>query len=613
MPPSLIRKGIWAAVIAVLAIVLVVAALPLAASTRIVRDRIAYEISFWSGFRVTIGATPQLEVWPSFRAILDDVTLFEWGNAEGGPVIRAERVEVDLSALAALRGDISFSKVRLVRPVLRVETRGKEGVTTAASVAGGRIALAIASASQEVAANPTNPDAASLPSRPFGRVDFSEGRIELTQGNGGSEIVEAVTGYLSWPELNKGATLSAAAVWRGEPVTVEASSEKPLVLLAGGNAPLTFGFKAKPINATFSGTANLSESHFVDGTIGVSSPSAADGLAWLRTEISPGAAIGAFSLTAQVTGSGNRFKFANTQLGLGGKEGMGSLEISLNEHVPSISGTLAFDSLDLSSFLSAFAMMPFDGNEAPKEIDTSFVDQVKLDLRLSAAEASAGTIGLTEVAATAQVQEGLIAFDISDATAFSGALQAGFRLNRRFSGTSGEFSLLASDIDTGALAAAAGAKRFLPKGPATISVLLKGDAEGWETMLDKAQGTISAKFGPGTLSGIDLAAFLKRCAQGGFFALNEVAAGSLAIDGAELKATVANGIARIDKAEAKSGPHTISVSGIIPYIGRGLALSGTVSGGVENAEDSSVDFFAGGPWSAPFISPIIMRLPARDW
>ncbi|TIW98225.1 MAG: AsmA family protein, partial [Mesorhizobium sp.] len=70
MPSSLIRRGIWAIGAAGIVIALVVAALPLIASTRIVRDRIAWEMSAWSGFRVAIQGSPRIEVWPTFRAIL---------------------------------------------------------------------------------------------------------------------------------------------------------------------------------------------------------------------------------------------------------------------------------------------------------------------------------------------------------------------------------------------------------------------------------------------------------------------------------------------------------------------------------------------------------------
>jgi AsmA protein len=157
MPTPLIRRGIWAIGVAVLVIALVVAALPLIASTRIVRDRIAWEMSAWSGFRVTIDGAPRIEVWPKFRAILTDVTLSQWTETDAPPVIEAERVEVDLSAMAALRGDVVFSTARLVRPTIRVQ-RIANGFFLPAIPSGGRITRSFDTARGVVIANPATPD-----------------------------------------------------------------------------------------------------------------------------------------------------------------------------------------------------------------------------------------------------------------------------------------------------------------------------------------------------------------------------------------------------------------------------------------------------------------------
>ncbi|RUU08431.1 AsmA family protein, partial [Mesorhizobium sp. M6A.T.Ca.TU.002.02.2.1] len=142
MSSSLIRRGIWAIGVAVLVTALAVAALPLVASTRIVRDRIAWEMSAWSGFRVTIDGAPRIEVWPNFRAILADVTLSQWTETDAPPVIEAERVEVNLSAMAALRGDVVFSTARLIRPTIRVQ-RAANGLFLPALPSGGRITRSI--------------------------------------------------------------------------------------------------------------------------------------------------------------------------------------------------------------------------------------------------------------------------------------------------------------------------------------------------------------------------------------------------------------------------------------------------------------------------------------
>ena len=107
MPLITVRRTIWAAVLAVFAAVLLAAALPLIASTQIVRNRITQEMGSWSGYRVILGQAPEIRVWPNFHATLADVTLAEWGTDGRSPVIRAERVEIDLSAIAALRGEVT--------------------------------------------------------------------------------------------------------------------------------------------------------------------------------------------------------------------------------------------------------------------------------------------------------------------------------------------------------------------------------------------------------------------------------------------------------------------------------------------------------------------------
>ena len=106
MPLITVRRTIWVAVLAVFAAVLLAAALPLIASTQIVRNRITQEMGAWSGYRVILGRAPEIRVWPNFHATLNDVTLAEWGTDGRSPVIRAERVEIDLSAIAALRGEL---------------------------------------------------------------------------------------------------------------------------------------------------------------------------------------------------------------------------------------------------------------------------------------------------------------------------------------------------------------------------------------------------------------------------------------------------------------------------------------------------------------------------
>lgn len=609
MPSPLIRRGIWAIGAAVIVIALVVAALPLIASTRIVRDRIAWEMSAWSGFRVTIDGAPRIEVWPNFRAILSDVTLSQWTETDAPPVVEAERVEVDLSAMAALRGDVVFSTARLVRPTIRVQ-RTASGFFLPAIPSGGRITRSIDAARAVINTNPAKPDLGKLPTDPFGTVEFRDGRVVAAIGDKDQEILSSLSGQANWAAMNSNATLSATGIWRGESVAIDAASPNPLVLFGGGTAPVTFSFKAAPASFSFDGRASMSENGYFDGQAKFAAPSLRRVLEWSQAGIAPGAAIGSISVSSKITATAGRVKFENTALTLDNNPGMGALDFTYGEALPVISGTLAFDTLDLRSFLSAFAPVPSAGGTDPGEIDTSFADRINLDLRLSAAHATAGAIQLADVAATAQVKNGLAVFDISDASAFGGNVQSSVRFDRKPAGTEVEIRLLASDIDGGAFGTAAGMTRLVPIGTGTVSVILKGPGRTWDSIFENANGSLSATFGAGALSRLNLPAFLKHTEQGGFFALDDVSDGTLPIDGAELKASISNGVARIDKAEVNSAQYKIWLSGIASYAGRGLALSGGIVRPSQAATQTNgqgpnqSSFFVGGTWSTPFISPV---------
>ena len=607
MPASTIRKSIWwlSAIAAIVA--LIVAALPMIASTRIVQDRIALEMSAWSGYRVDLAAPPRIEIWPSFKAVLSDVRLSDWDDESRKPVLDAESVELELSAIAALRGDVVISTAKLVRPILYVEPLGENRYAPVAP-RGGRIRDALETARAVVARNPADPDVSALASESFGTVEFADGQIMAAGAAGvGEPIMTGLAGAVEWSALNRAAQLSATGIWRGESFSIDASSAEPLVLFAGGSTQMSIDVKAAPVSGSFKGVANFSSNSFFDGQLAVNSPSLRRMLEWSRTDLPPVAPTGSIALSGKITGNRKRLKFDNAEVTLDGNPGVGVLNLSIGEAVPGISGTLAFDQLDLRSFLAAFTPFTPGSGSVPGAIDVAFAEKYNLDIRLSAAKATAGDFSFANVAATAQVKGDLTAFDISDATIFGGTVQAGLRYDRKGDGGNLEMRLLASDIDTAAAAPLARSMRVVPTGKATASLMLRGPGRDWDSFLETAEGSFSASLGQGSISGFDLAAFLGRFKGGGFFPLREVSSGSVPIDHAEVRATLGEGAARIEKAEAKIGERVLQLSGVIPYVGGGLALSGAVArpeAGSSNATTEEASFFVGGSWSAPFVSPI---------
>jgi AsmA protein len=603
------RRLIRIAAVAVVLVALAIASLPLIASTQIVRDRIAQELSALSGYRVTLADPPKLAIWPAVTARLSNVSLSGWTETEKPPVLEADEIAVEMSVLAALSGRVVIKNVRLIRPDLRVKPSG-DVLYKPSATPQGRLSRSVERVRTQLSNSANNEPPNELPADGLGTIAFTEGRILIVRDGKETEAVTGLSGRLDWPQLNRPVALAASGIWRGESFALALSSARPIMLLAGGNASLAVDFKAAPLNASFEGEADLDPVPFFNGKLQLSSPSLRRMLEWSRAGVPAGTAIGSVKASSTVTGDFARMKFENTEISLDGNRGLGVLDLTVIQGMPALSGTLAFGSLDLNSLLSAFTPLSPDGLSRQTLLDARITDRVMLDLRLSATQASAGRLSLTNVAAAAQVKPGLAVFDISDATAFGGSLQAGLRIDQLPDDNQVEIRLLASDVDAGAFATLAGLERLKPETKAQLSVILKGRGASWPDIFSSADGTVSLKLSEGRISGLDLNAFAGRLMKGGFFELAEVGNGTIPIRKAEMKASVSRGIARIETAEAANGEHRIVLAGVVPYLGRGLALSGSLielAQGDASGQDESnaAHFFVGGTWTAPIISPVL--------
>jgi len=600
MPSTAVKKAIWVMFAVVLAAAVIFVTLPLLASTQIVRYRIAQEMEALTGYHVTLGSAAEIRVWPYFHGVLKNVTLSEWGN-EGKPVVEAERVDIDLSAVAALMGKIKFSSALFIRPVIRVAPQGL--LYLPASPGGGLIVDAIRAAQKAISANPTKPDTGDFPSHSLGTIEISGGRVVIEENGVERQIVDNLAGKIGWPALSGSASVSLKGKWRGQKFSLDCSLGQPLLLFGGGTSDLSVDLSSNTLAASFSGTANLSQNSYFDGQIKIAASSVRQVLAWSGSEIASGAPTGPLTVTSHMSGNRRRLKLDNAEIALDKNPGMGVIEISMLGATPSISGTLAFDQFDIGSFLTAFT--PLVAALKPGPDEGKMANKLNVDLRLSADKALAGPIPLTNVAATAHVKGGLSVFDISDATAFDGSVQAGLHIDRKPDGNHVELRLHATDVDLGALTETLGSKGLLAKTPATIAFSLKGIGETWSNIFRDGHGTLSAKLGGGTIKGFDLSDFIKKAEGGGFFPLKDIANGSVKLGGAEIQATIINGLAKIDKATANGPLGSLSLVGVVPYLGGGLALSGTLKPADHKAATS---FFVGGVWNAPFVAPAIPAL-----
>lgn len=607
MPASLIRKLAWLVGALLLLAATAYASLPLLASTQLVRDRIALEMSVWSGYRVDIGATPEITIWPSFKATMTNVRLWEWRGGEA-PVVEAERVEADLSPIAALRGDVLFTSLKLVRPSIQMS---RDGFNFSMPPSAGRFAQAIDYARALVAVSPDGPSPANMPRDPLGTLELEDGRLSIVDQASETEVLTSFNGRLVWPTLDRPANVTLSGIWRGEVVSVEVSSGEPLLLLAGGKAQVTANLRSSPLNVSFGGRANLSADKNFSGTLRMTAPSMRRALEWSRSEIVTNPSFGGVSVEGMLNGAPDRMHLTDAVLSLDQNPGRGTLDISLADQVPAISGTLAFEQIDLASFLAAFSNVTQESWARYGMIDNRVSRQLAVDLRLSAQRATAGSITLSDVAATAQVKGGLSAFDISDASVFGGTLQAGIRIDSDEQTNQVEIRARGDGLDMASFSSTVQASNLIPIAQSDFTLHLKGRGRNWFDIVQTAEGTLNASFGAGSMAGLDIDGFIARASMGEFFPLREVGGGTVAFQQLDLRATAQEGVATLEKLELRTADRIVALEGLVPLPGRGLALTGSISPhGTDGTPAPPIyEFFVGGSWDAPFISPITFIRP----
>lgn len=608
-----VKRALWTFVTAMLLLAVLFAALPVVASSRIVRDRIAYELAAMTGYRVAIGSAPDIHFWPDLRAVIRDVTLSPWTDPDK-PVLKTERMELGLSAWAALGGRVAISSAELVRPTIVVEQM-PSGFHAPVPPGGGRVWRAISAARSALAASPTSPDLSRAAGVEIGTIKLRDGRIVQRMDNG--EIIDTVTSLnaeLDLSVLNDAGSLSGRGSWHNEQVSFSLSSPNPLMLLAGGSGQLVADLDSPWAKGRFAGKASLASEGFFQGDGQFSTSSLRRLTMWWSGRNVPGVSLGPLELAGQINGGGERYRLENASLSIDGNAGGGGLELRLPPgKLPMLTGTLAFKALDLGTLLAAFS--PTARTSYPSG-SPEILDVMNIDLRLSAEQAKAAGVSLSDVAATARITDGMTALDMSDADAFGGTVQGSLRFDRRPEGPWGELTMVANDVDGGAFATAAGLTRLVPVGRGKISISLKGPGGDWNAVLARGAGSFAASFGEGALSGFNLTRFLERSRKGGFFALDEVTDGTMTTLAVDLAATIANGVISIDKAEARSAGYRIALAGLTPYASRGLALTGRVeqlpppapatpSPETTGSTPPAVTaFFVGGSWGSPFISLI---------
>lgn len=486
----------------VIIVVGAIIALPYLVSTDAIRIRMAQDLSSWTGYNVQLSEAPKLNFFPSPRASLSGVTLTTM-NDESAPLMEAERIDVNLSIFDAIMGRVSFSETRIIRPHFVTD----EPVKTVAdffetlSRSQGTFGHSIREARDIVNQNPNMPDTTRLLNQPFGRIIIEDGELlyrELASDKVGQ--LTRINAVLDWPDSTRSVSFRLNTIWHGQFSELRINADQALLLLAGGKSQLRISFNSLRGGMTFDGMARLSENYFFDGQLSGRSPGWDQTLKWIGLRKTFGQnltvpIVWESSFTAQP----ERIQMNDVTFTLGKDNARGALEVNKQNGVPTITGSLAFDSLNLNILSKAF----FPDENKDEELDLSVLKLFGLDIRLSAPQAQFNNMTLTNLAAAIQFKNGIGIFDLGNANAFGGALQSNVQIiaqtepaviDGRISGSSIDMQSIMPDIGLPAIINA----------KTGFILNMKAPFSRWSEVLSKMSGQLTLNVSSGVLNGYDI-------------------------------------------------------------------------------------------------------------
>lgn len=477
-------------------------------SSDTVKTQITRQIKEWTGRTVRLRGQPVLTVFPNIKVKLRDVAIGSAIPGDKDPFIEMSVLRASLALWPLLQGDIRVRHFDMERPHILLK-RTKDGKTNWAA---GKNSLAdkVNKAPEASADTPALPQLAHVK---LGTITIRDANVQYQDHqNGVYEEITAANLSLFWPQLDSPAELSGNFVWNGEALKINLSAEKPLAVLTADTTPLQISVGSTPLQFAFRGEASVLTDLQLKGDMSITTPSVRRVMNLFGSKIKPGSTFGPLSIKAKSQYAAKKLSLNEARIALDGNEAEGALVISQVKNVPSLQGTLAFDTLDLSAYLEA-ATAPADGGQQKSTVktlkaqaaahpDISVLKAANLDLRISSARTLLGKVVLERTAASAVLKRGRLELSVGEASYSNGLLNGTFALNEKAGKLHGQLNAKATNVQVEQIL-----KPFdltYASGAGDLSLDLRGTGITPQAALNTLTGSTRLTMKQGVIRGLDL-------------------------------------------------------------------------------------------------------------
>jgi AsmA protein len=551
-----------------------------------VRDAVKTEIHAVTGLDPLLGNDVSLSLFPSGTVRFRNVLLGD--EHTGEPAVAADELTARLRYFPLLAGRIEIADVTLVRPTINVKF-GADGQSNWSG-----LITSLAHALQP------NPDRTAS----FSEIGIQDGTVVVHDaGRNATERLENLEFQVAWPSISRSFGANGHFVWRNEPVEASLTLSDFLAALTGDRSGLKVRLSSAPLTLAFDGSASDQPTLKIEGALGVESPSLRDAMRWTGEKKLPFGGFGRFALRAQSDIGGGVASLSNVNVELDGNAAEGALTLSTDSH-RLVQGTLAADALDLTPYVSGFQLLARNErnwNRMPLALDG--INDMNLDLRLSAASIKISNAQLGRTAVAANMHDGKLDLTIGEAQAFGGVAKGtlGLAATNDGVGVASNMQFVNVDLES-CLGQVFGLHKIEGRGNLAVNVAGSGDSV--LAVTHALNGTAVLNASSGALNGINIEQLLQRLERRPLSGNGDFRSGRTPFDQLAINLKVEQGTVSINDMHIDGPSVRLEVTGQASVPTRDLDLRGVASL-ISTSSDNEFDlpFVVQGPWDDPIMLP----------
>jgi AsmA protein len=567
-----------------------------------VRDAIKAEIRSVTGLDPVLRGDVAVSLFPSGTVVFDQVALGD--NRSGEPAMTVEQLVVRLRFFPLLIGRVEIADVSLVRPTITISFTPDGRSNWSSHV--------------EMLARALQPSPDRVVS--FSEIRIGDGKVILRdEARKITETLSNVEFALAWPSISKTFAATGRFIWHDEVIEGAFSLSDFVAALVGDRSGLKVRFSGAPVKFAFDGYISHSPTLRMEGTLAADSPSLRDTLRWAAHRTPPGGGFGRFSLKAETNVVGGNVGLSGVNVELDGNVGEGALTFAADGR-QTVQGTLATEGLDLTPYVSAIRLLT-SGDRSWDRVPITLdgLNDVDVDLRLSAARVTLANAKLGRTAVAANLHDGHFTLTVGESEAFGGVVKGSFGLAPAPGGAEMKAQLQFADVDLDqCLGELFGVRRIEGKGNLGFAVDSRGDSVyGLTKGLNGSASLISRK---GAIAGLNVEQLLKRLAKSPLSGGNELRSGKTPYDLLSANLKIEQGTINVDDVHIEGPALRLGLAGSASIPARDLDLTGTASllaAATNGAADAAVPafelpFMVRGSWDDPLLLPDVQVLMKRS-